>query len=87
MRPFAAAVSDAGYKVSYAAVAGYESGGGGPEKIPAAYLAGVCRAFEVSPRWLLLGAGEMYDVEPGVKAQAYDTILEIIRKAEHKGGG
>lgn len=39
-----------------------------PRKIPGDYLAAVCREFEVSPWWLLMGVGQPDDPPPDTDA-------------------
>lgn len=56
-RAFAERLTQAGYRVSHVAVLGYEKEDGGPESQPGAYLAAVCREFNVAADWLLFGRG------------------------------
>lgn len=49
--------------------------------VPAEYLAAVATAFRVSPRWLLLEQGEVFDVDSGTRERAFDFIATVVDAA------
>ena len=64
---------------SHGTVGNYEPGGRS-EKVDAEYLAEVCRAFGISPRWLLLGEGEMRDRAPTDAEARLAEIRRVLRE-------
>ena len=75
LRPFAERLTVEGFATSAATVGGYENGR--TEKIPADYVAAVCRVFGCSPAWLLSGEGPIR--QPPVEVAV--ARLEAIRAA------
>lgn len=82
VREFAERLKAVGYDVSYGSVQLYEKE---DAKVPAEYLAAVCRAFEKSPAWLLMDVGPEDYFEP-TEAQ---KIIEQARQlfGVRPGGG
>lgn len=77
LREFAAHLSaHGGPEVSHATVGKYEHG----TRVPAEYAAAVAEAFDVAPRWLLLGEGSMTAVRDPVLNNALEQIAGAIEE-------
>jgi len=70
VRAMSSRIEKCGLKVSASAVSQYENG----TTVPAAYVAAVCRAFDIAPGWLLLGE------EPGSSQEGVPLLEETLRR-------
>lgn len=68
-----------GFKVSHDSARRYEEG---ETRIPAGYLQAVCKAFDITAEWLLLGAGPPKPPPSPLVEQAFEDIGEIVRKVQ-----
>lgn len=76
-----------GYSVSDVTVLGYEKeGSAGTEKIPAAYIAAVARAFGESVEWILGLTDERRPPDPTSAERAFRLIAEVIEEARRPSG-
>lgn len=78
LRALAEAVDeDTGLRFAYDSVRRYESG---ETRVPAEYVAAVCRTLGISAEWLLLGEGSPTPTAPDVVERAFEEISDIVRR-------
>lgn len=78
LRQFADLVVERGrYDVSHDSARRYEDG---TTRIPARYLAAVCRAFGISAEWMLLGREPAVPPPPPLVEAAFQEIADIITR-------